>query len=97
VVTADHGNAEVMINDNGGPLTSHTTNPVPLIIAGGDYKLADGVEGALCDIAPTCLAMMVGESHFADRLLLIRDFAGSAPAGGDDRKVAPQIGYTRLP
>ena len=58
VVTSDHGNAEVMITDEGGPLTSHTTNPVPLIIAGGDYKLKDGVTGALCDVAPTCLAMM---------------------------------------
>lgn len=58
VVTADHGNAEMMITDEGGPLTSHTTNPVPLIIAGGDYKLKEGVTGALCDVAPTCLAMM---------------------------------------
>lgn len=59
VITADHGNAEVMITDEGGPLTSHTTNPVPLIITGGNYKLKGGVEGALCDVAPTCLAIMV--------------------------------------
>jgi len=58
MVTADHGNAEVMITDEGTPLTSHTTNPVPLIISGGDYKLKEGVTGALCDVAPTCLAIM---------------------------------------
>merc|ERR1712225_163235 len=58
MVTADHGNAEAMLNDEGNPLTSHTTNPVPLIISGGEYKLKDGVTGALCDVAPTCLAIM---------------------------------------
>lgn len=49
-----------MINDDGGPLTSHTTNPVPFIIANGDYKLEkNAAEGALCDVAPTCLDIMV--------------------------------------
>ena len=67
VITADHGNAEVMINDDGGPLTSHTTNPVPLIIAGGDYKLKQGKTGALCDVAPTCLAILVSGSTEHDR------------------------------
>lgn len=58
LVTADHGNAEVMINDEGGPLTSHTTNPVPFIIANGKYKFAKDAEGALCDVAPTCLSIL---------------------------------------
>ncbi|KAK9898938.1 cofactor-independent phosphoglycerate mutase [Cystobasidium minutum MCA 4210] len=58
VVTSDHGNAETMINEDGGPLTSHTTNPVPFIIANGDYKLNKDTEGALCDVAPTCLEIM---------------------------------------
>lgn len=58
MITADHGNAEEMLNEDGGPLTSHTTNPVPLIIAGGNYKLKEGVSGALCDVAPTALAIM---------------------------------------
>lgn len=51
-----------MINEEGGPLTSHTTNPVPLIIANGKYKLKKD-EGALCDVAPTCLEIMVGTSY----------------------------------
>lgn len=61
LVTSDHGNAETMINDNGGPLTSHTTNPVPFIIANeGHYKFVkDASEGALCDVAPTTLDIMV--------------------------------------
>ncbi|CAD6580099.1 MAG: hypothetical protein CYPHOPRED_001087 [Cyphobasidiales sp. Tagirdzhanova-0007] len=58
IITADHGNAEGMINDDGGPLTSHTTNPVPFIISGGDYKLKEGTQGALCDVSPTCLAIL---------------------------------------
>lgn len=84
-----------MINEKGGPLTSHTTNPVPLIIAGGDYKLADGVEGALCDIAPTCLAMMVGQPYPEVSSVLILVFAGPASTRGDDWKVAPKIENSR--
>ncbi len=59
LVTADHGNAEQMSFDDGSPCTSHTTNLVPFIVAGDDYvdaKLVDG--GALCDVAPTLLAVM---------------------------------------
>lgn len=57
-VTADHGNAEVMIDEKTGvPFTAHTTNPVPFIVAGdGDVKLRDG--GRLSDIAPTMLDIM---------------------------------------
>ena len=65
VVTSDHGNAEQMINpDTGAPHTAHTTNPVPLIVTGGmKFELnatADehDVDGALCDVAPTILAIM---------------------------------------
>jgi 2,3-bisphosphoglycerate-independent phosphoglycerate mutase len=76
LVTADHGNADDMgtVED---PHTAHTTNPVPVV-----YSAADGTEGsrslredgALCDIAPTLLALlgldqpeaMTGESLFAD-------------------------------
>lgn len=55
-----------MINDDGGPLTSHTTNPVPFIVANhGDYKFVkDSSEGALCDVAPTCLDIMVSRFTF---------------------------------
>ncbi|HPG92833.1 MAG TPA: 2,3-bisphosphoglycerate-independent phosphoglycerate mutase [Clostridia bacterium] len=57
-ITADHGNAEKMI-ENGEPFTAHTTNPVPFIMVGqnvGEYTLAEN--GALCDIAPTLLSVM---------------------------------------
>lgn len=57
LITADHGNAEQMIDyKTGEPFTSHTTNPVPLIMFGVDNaKLKDG---RLCDIAPTLLDIM---------------------------------------
>jgi 2,3-bisphosphoglycerate-independent phosphoglycerate mutase len=57
LVTADHGNCEMMRDpDTGGPHTSHTTGPVPLLLmGGGDVALADG---RLADIAPTLLALM---------------------------------------
>jgi len=58
IITADHGNAEVMIDPiTKGPHTYHTTNPVPLISIGNDAaQLRSG--GALKDIAPTMLAML---------------------------------------
>ena len=59
IVTADHGNCEVMIDPvTGGPHTAHTTNPVPVILVGGaaGAKLRDG--GRLADLAPTLLALM---------------------------------------
>ena len=56
LVTADHGNCELMRDPvTGGPHTSHTTNPVPVLLAGGGAKLADG---RLADLAPTVLALM---------------------------------------
>jgi 2,3-bisphosphoglycerate-independent phosphoglycerate mutase len=57
LVTADHGNCELMRDpDTGGPHTSHTTNPVPvLVMGGGDATLA---AGRLADIAPTLLDLM---------------------------------------
>ncbi|HSA56983.1 MAG TPA: 2,3-bisphosphoglycerate-independent phosphoglycerate mutase [Gemmatimonadaceae bacterium] len=59
LITADHGNCELMIDpETGGPHTAHTTNPVPLVIRDpdGDRPLRDG--GALCDVGPTILAML---------------------------------------
>lgn len=56
LLTADHGNIEQMRDASGGPLTSHTTNPVPLVHIGGDRPLADG--GSLKDLAPTMLAIL---------------------------------------
>ncbi len=56
-LTADHGNAEKMFADNGGPYTAHTNNPVPYIIISKQQHT--GREGcALCDIAPTLLSLM---------------------------------------
>lgn len=55
IVTADHGNADCMLDKDGEPHTAHTTNPVPLIICGADVKLKSG---RLADIAPTMLELM---------------------------------------
>jgi 2,3-bisphosphoglycerate-independent phosphoglycerate mutase len=59
LVTADHGNAEMLIDPvSGGPHTAHTTNPVPFVIVDQEkeYQLRSG--GALCDVAPTILSML---------------------------------------
>lgn len=57
LVTADHGNVEQMINPKtGSPMTSHTTNVVPLLYIGDSDKALQS--GALCDLAPTVLALM---------------------------------------
>ena len=59
LVTADHGNADQMVAENGGPFTQHTTNPVPVILVSEKYKgvsLRSG--GVLADLAPTLLDMM---------------------------------------
>jgi 2,3-bisphosphoglycerate-independent phosphoglycerate mutase len=57
LITADHGNCELMRDpDTGGAHTAHTTNPVPLLLMGpGDVSLA---EGRLSDVAPTLLELM---------------------------------------
>ena len=57
IITADHGNADKMMEDDGSPFTAHTTNPVPAIIVGSDAKkLREG--GVLADLAPTMLQLM---------------------------------------
>ena len=56
LITADHGNAEQMLQEDGkSPFTAHTTNLVPFCIVGADVKLKDG---RLADIAPTMLDLM---------------------------------------
>jgi 2,3-bisphosphoglycerate-independent phosphoglycerate mutase len=58
IVTADHGNCEVMVDPvTGAPHTSHTTNPVPVILVGGPPG-ASLRSGRLADLAPTLLALM---------------------------------------
>jgi 2,3-bisphosphoglycerate-independent phosphoglycerate mutase len=66
LITADHGNAEVMQGSDGRPWTAHTTNPVPVILVEGekrklvghgtDVRLREG--GGLADIAPTLLDIL---------------------------------------
>jgi 2,3-bisphosphoglycerate-independent phosphoglycerate mutase len=60
IITADHGNAEMMIDPaTGGPHTAHTTNPVPLIIVSEEGKrFGLRPDGALQDISPTILALL---------------------------------------
>ena len=55
IVVADHGNCDVMWDDNKKPVTSHTTNPVPLIITKEGIELKDG---KLADVAPTMLSLL---------------------------------------
>ncbi len=57
LIIADHGNAEVMINDDGTPNTAHTTNPVPFIVV-DDQKKHVPKNGKLGDLAPTILHLM---------------------------------------
>ena len=56
IITADHGNADKMIAEDGTPFTAHTTNPVPFCVVGYPCKLREG--GCLADIAPTMLEIM---------------------------------------
>ncbi|HRG89367.1 MAG TPA: hypothetical protein PLW44_10125, partial [Chitinophagales bacterium] len=70
-ITADHGNADYMINDDGTPNTAHTLNPVPLFLVDNDVKPTLH-PGKLGDIAPTILkligiekpAVMTGDSLY---------------------------------
>lgn len=59
VITADHGNCEMMIDPaSGGPHTAHTTSPVPLVILDPDETVPLRSGGALCDVGPTILSML---------------------------------------
>ena len=72
LITADHGNADHMFDEDGTPFTAHTTNPVPLCVVGYSCTLREG--GRLADLAPTMLqilnipqpAEMTGKSLIAD-------------------------------
>lgn len=57
LITADHGNADKMCDNEGNPFTAHTTNPVPLILVSGK-KYPPLKAGKLADIAPTLLKIM---------------------------------------
>ncbi len=58
LITADHGNAENMVGQDGEPITSHTTDPVPLILVSEEYKNARLRPGRLEDLAPTMLHLL---------------------------------------
>jgi 2,3-bisphosphoglycerate-independent phosphoglycerate mutase len=56
IVTADHGNADEMLEEDGSPDTAHSLNPVPFVVTAGADALAG--EGILADVAPTALALL---------------------------------------
>jgi 2,3-bisphosphoglycerate-independent phosphoglycerate mutase len=58
LITADHGNAEMMFDERGEPHTAHTTNPVPFILFDPEWKGTLRSGGSLQDIAPTILDIM---------------------------------------
>ena len=57
LITADHGNADNAVNENGTPNTAHSLNPVPLVFVSDDKDAKIG-NGSLADIAPTILNIM---------------------------------------
>jgi 2,3-bisphosphoglycerate-independent phosphoglycerate mutase len=58
IVTADHGNAEHMLEPDGSPNTAHSTNPVPAIVTVPGLELREGI---LADVAPTVLDLLGAE------------------------------------
>jgi 2,3-bisphosphoglycerate-independent phosphoglycerate mutase len=58
LITADHGNAEHMMDEKGNPFTAHTTDPVPFILVGEAYSGVSLRQGRLEDIAPTILQLL---------------------------------------
>ena len=71
MITADHGNAEDMKQEDGSPMTAHTTNPVPFILCGAGSELRTG---RLADIAPTILDVLglACPSEMDGRTLIVR-------------------------
>ncbi len=58
LITADHGNAEQMLTEEGEMVTAHTANPVPLIVAAADGVKLSAKEGGLVDVGPTILKLL---------------------------------------
>jgi 2,3-bisphosphoglycerate-independent phosphoglycerate mutase len=83
VITADHGNAEQMLEPDGSPSTAHSCNLVPLIVTAQGVRLAD--HGTLADVAPTILALLgLPQPHEMTGRSLIRP----APVHGLERQSA---------
>ncbi len=75
LVTADHGNADQMLEDDGvSPFTAHSTNPVPLVLVGRDDVKALAEGGVLADLAPTMLDLLAlpQPAEMTGRSLLVR-------------------------
>lgn len=74
LITADHGNADKMIDENGEPFTAHTTNRVPFILVSDELKNVTLQEGVLADVAPTLLDCMGIEkpAEMTGKSLIIR-------------------------
>ena len=58
IITADHGNAELMLDENNNSITSHTTNPVPIWLVSEKYKDVKLSDGKLANVAPTILKLL---------------------------------------
>jgi 2,3-bisphosphoglycerate-independent phosphoglycerate mutase len=56
LITADHGNADEMLEDDGSPDTAHSLNPVPVVVTVEGLALREG--GVLADVAPTLLELL---------------------------------------
>jgi 2,3-bisphosphoglycerate-independent phosphoglycerate mutase len=79
VITADHGNADEMLEEDGSPDTAHSLNPVPLILTDESVALRDG--GVLADVAPTILELLGIEQPppMTGRSLLDERDSGDSP------------------
>lgn len=83
VITADHGNADIMIDTDGGPHTAHTTNPVPFIVIKEGIRGPLRSGGKLGDFAPTILDLMelpIPEEMEGESILKDGDLAESQPS-----------------
>jgi 2,3-bisphosphoglycerate-independent phosphoglycerate mutase len=81
IITADHGNADVMVDpETHQPHTAHTTNPVPLVVLDPDACVPLRGGGALCDVGPTALALLGLALPAAITGRDLRDLSPSRPA-----------------
>ena len=99
IVTADHGNADNMLEPDGSPNTAHSLNPVPLIVTVPGLTLREG--GILADVAPTVLALLgiaqpaaddravADRGVAADRVVGVRPGGPAPDPGRPDGRVAP--------
>jgi 2,3-bisphosphoglycerate-independent phosphoglycerate mutase len=78
VITADHGNAEQMLEPDGSPSTAHSVNPVPMMVTAGGIELAP--TGTLADVSPTILALLaIAQPGAMSGHSLLRPDAVSSP------------------